>query len=264
MHELVAGLRGVEVIADDFIIFGTTQQDHDANLHAFLRRAEERNLRLNPDKFRYKVKSVKWMGHILSDEGLKADPARIQAIVEFPVPTSASDLKRFIGMVGYLSRFLPSISEVMTPLRQLTQKYVGWYWSEPCQQAFDKVKGLLTSAPVLHFYDPRREATVQCDASMSGLGACLLQDDNPVIYCSRALTSAEKAYSQIEKELLSITFALTRLDQFLYARPVTVITDHKPLVAIQHKPLGDAPLRLQRMLMTLQRYDYTIVYKPGS
>ena len=167
-------------------------------------------------------------------------------------------------MVGYLSRFLPNISEVLAPLRQLTQRSVGWYWSESCQRAFDRVKCLLTSAPVLRFYDPRREATVQCDASMSGLGACLLQDGNPVMYCSRALTSAEKAYSQIEKELLAITFALVRLDQFVYARPVTVVTDHKPLVAIQFKPLGDAPLRLQRMLMTIQRYDYTIVYQPGS
>ena len=92
----------------------------------------------------------------------------------------------------------------------------------------------------------------------------ILQDGNPVMHCSRALTTAEKVFSEIEKELLSITFALTRLDQFLYARPVTVVTDHKPLVAIQYKPLGDAPLRLQRMLMTIQRYDYTIVYKPGS
>ena len=264
MHELVAGLRGVEVIADDFIIFGTSESDHDANLRAFLRRAEERSLRLNPEKFKFKVRSVKWMGHILSDQGLKADPDRIKAMTEFPAPTSVPELKRFLGMVGYLSRFLPNVSEVLAPLRQLTQKSVGWYWSEACQRAFDRVKCLLTSAPVLRFYDPRREATVQCDASMSGLGACLLQDGNPVMYCSRALTSAETAYSQIEKELLAITFALVRLDQFLYARPVTVITDHKPLVAIQSKPLGDAPLRLQRMLMAIQRYDYTIVYQPGS
>ena len=264
MHDLVAGLRGVDVIADDFIIFGKTEQDHDANLRAFLRRAAERNLRLNPDKFRFKVRSVQWMGHILSDEGLKCDPARVRAITEFPVPSSVPQLKRFLGMVGYLSRFLPNVSDVLAPLRQLTQSSVDWYWSDSCQRAFERVTCLLTSAPVLKFYDPRLEATVQCDASMSGLGACLLQEGNPVIYCSRALTTAEKAYSQIEKELLAITFALTRLDQFLYARPVTVVTDHKPLVAIQSKPLGDAPLRLQRMLMTLQRYDYTITYQPGS
>ena len=264
MHDLIAGLRGVEVIADDFIVFGKTEQDHDANLRAFLCRAAERNLRLNPEKFRFKVEEVKWMGHILSSQGLKCDPARISAIAEFPVPTSVPELKRFLGMVGYLSRFLPNISAVLAPLRQLTQRTVAWYWSESCQRAFERVIGLLTSAPVLSFYDPSLEATVQCDASMSGLGACLLQEGKPVIYCSRALTTAEKAYSQIEKELLAITFALTRLDQFLYARPVTVVTDHKPLVAIQSKPLGDAPLRLQRMLMTLQRYDYLITYQPGS
>ena len=199
MHELVSGLRGVEVIADDFIIFGSSEEDHDANLRAFLSRAEERNLRLNADKFKFKVRSVKWMGHILSDQGLKADPVRIQAITELPVPTSVPELKRFLGMVGYLSRFLPNMSKVLAPLRQLTQRSVDWYWSELCQQSFGRIKCLLTTAPVLRFYDPRREATVQCDASMSGLGVCLLQDGNPVMYRSRALTSAEKAYSQIEK-----------------------------------------------------------------
>ena len=158
---------------------------------------------------------------------------------------------------------MPHISELLAPLRQLTQRSVDWYWSEACQQSFDRVKSLLTSSPVLRFYDPLLEATVQCYASMSGLGAVLLKEGNPVMYCSRALSQAEKSYSQIEKELLAITFALTRLDQFLYGRSVTVESDHKPLVAIQAKALGDAPLRLQRMLLTLQRYNYTIVYKPG-
>ena len=242
MHDLVGGLSGVEVIADDFIIFGcgSTQQeamrDHDKNLLAFLDRARSRHLRLNPDKFRFKVAAVKWMGHILSDKGLQPDPAKVKAITDLPVPTSVSELKRFLGMVGYLSRYVPNISDVLFPLRQLTQRKVDWFWSPACQEAFQKVKGLLTSAPVLRFYDPRREATVQCDASKAGLGAVLLQEGHPVMYCSRSLTQAETAYSQIEKELLAIVFAMTRLDQFVYGRPVTVQSDHKPLEAIMTKP----------------------------
>ena len=270
MHELVSGLLGVEVIADDFVIYGcgptreAAVRDHDKNLLAFLERARSRHLRLNPDKFRFKVSAVRWMGHVLSDKGLQVDPAKVQAITDLPVPTSVVELKRFLGMVGYLSRFVPNISEVLAPLRQLTQHKVDWFWSPACQAAFEKVKVLLTSAPVLRFYDPRREATVQCDASKAGLGAVLLQDGHPVMYCSRSLTCAEQAYSQIEKELLAIVFAMTRLDQFVYGRTVTVQSDHKPLEAIMCKPLGDAPLRLQRMLLALQRYDFTVVYTKGS
>ena len=270
MHELIRGLDGVEVIADDFVIFGRgdtypeAERDHDCNLEAFLNRARERNLRLNPDKFRYKVPELKWMGHILSSDGLKPDPAKMAAIREYPTPSDVSSLKRFLGMVSFLSRYIPNVSQILAPLRQLTQTHIDWFWSPQCENAFTTIQRLLTTAPVLRFYDPHEEATVQCDASSHGLGAVLMQRGNPVMYCSRSLTTCEQAYSQIEKELLAITFALTRLDQYLYGRPVTVETDHKPLVAIHHKPLSEAPLRLQRMLLTLQRYNFNIVFRRGS
>ena len=270
MHELIVDLEGVEVIADDFVIFGRghtreeAERDHDRNLSAFLDRARERNLRLNPDKFRYKVAELKWMGHILSSGGLKPDPAKVSAIREYTQPSDVPSLKRFLGIVSFLARYVPNLSQIVAPLRQLTQADIDWYWSPQCEAAFKSVQQLLTTAPVLKFYDPRDEATVQCDASSHGLGAVLMQRGNPVTYCSRSLTACERAYSQIEKELLAITFAFTRLDQYVYGRPVTVETDHKPLVAIHNKPLSDAPLRLQRMLLTLQRYDFHIVYRPGS
>ena len=270
MHELIMGLEGVEVIADDFVVFGRgntraeAEQDHNRNLAAFLARARERNLRLNPDKFRYKVTELKWMGHVLSAGGLKPDPAKVSAVREYPPPSDVPSLKRFLGMVSFLARYIPNLSQIVAPLRQLTQASFDWYWSPWCETAFKTIQHLLTTAPVLKYYDPHDEATVQCDASSHGLGAVLMQRGNPVMYCSRSLTVAERAYSQIEKELLAITFALTRLDQYLYGRPVTVETDHKPLVAIHNKPLSDAPLRLQRMLLTLQRYNFHIVYRPGS
>ena len=164
----------------------------------------------------------------------------------------------------FLSRYIPNVSNLLAPLRVLTQSRNEWAWSHVCQSAFEKVKLLLTTAPVLKFYNPRAEATIQCDASSFGLGAVLLQEGRPVTYCSRSLTSCETAYSQIEKELLAIAFSMTRLDQYVYGRRVTVETDHKPLVPIMAKPLCDAPLRLQRMLLQLQRYDFEIVYRPGS
>ena len=204
------------------------------------------------------------MGHVLSSDGLQPDPTKVSAIREHPPPSDVPSLKRFLGMVGFLACYIPNVSQILAPLRQLTQAKIDWYWSPQCGAAFKQIQHLLTTAPVLKFYDPHDEATVQCDASSHGLGAVLMQRGNPVMYCSRSLTTCERAYSQIEKKLLAITFALTRLDQYLYGRPVNVETDHKPLVAIHNKPLSDAPLRLQRMLLTLQRYDFDIVYRPGS
>ena len=241
------------------------ERDHDRNLCAFLDRARSRNLVLNPDTFRYKVPEITWMGHVLTSEGgMRPDPAKVAAVREYPAPTDVPSLKRFLGMVSFLSRYIPNVSHLLAPLRALTQSRNEWSWSHVCQDAFDTVKMLLTSAPVLKFYDPHSPATVQCDASSYGLGAVLLQGGQPVTYCSRSLTSCEIAYSQLEKELLAISFALTRLDQYVYGRHLTVETDHKPLVPIMAKPLCDAPLRLQRMLLQLQRYDFEIVYRPGS
>ena len=271
IHDLVSGLAGVEVIADDIVIVGRgesaaeAERDHDKNLHAFLERARARNLVLNPDKFRYKVPEIRWMGHVLTPQGgMQPDPTKVTAVNEFPVPTDVASLKRFLGMVSFLSRYIPNVSHVVAPLRALTQDRNAWEWSLTCQKAFEEVKRLLTTAPVLRFYKPTADATVQCDASSYGLGAVLLQHGQPVTYCSRSLTSCETAYSQLEKELLAIAFAMTRLDHYVYGRRVTVETDHKPLVSIMSKPLCDAPLRLQRMLLQLQRYDFEIIYRPGS
>ena len=126
----------------------------------------------------------------------------------------------------------------------------------------EKVKQLITREPVLKYFDPSKEVTLQCDASESGLGAVKLQEGQLIAFSSRALTSTERNYAQIEKELLSIAHGCTRFDQYVYGRPITVQTDHKPLESIFKKSLLSAPKRLQRMLLQLQRYSLNIVYKP--
>ena len=117
---------------------------------------------------------------------------------------------------------------------------------------------------MLKYFDPSKEVTLQCDASESGLGAVILQEGQPIAFSSRALTSTERNYAQIEKELLSIVHGCTRFDQYIYGRSITVQTDHKPLETIFKKSLLSAPKRLQRMLLQLQRYSLNIVYKPGK
>ena len=151
------------------------------------------------------------------------------------------------------------------PLRDLTQQDVEWCWEDAQATALNQLKEAVTRTPVLRYYSLDNEVTLQCDASQSGLGAALLQNGQPVAYASRALTSAETRYAQIEKELLAIVFACERFDTYIYGRDiVTVESDHKLLEAIVLKALNSAPQRLQRMLLRLQKYNLEIKYKKGQ
>jgi hypothetical protein len=152
-------------------------------------------------------------------------------------------------MVNYLSKFLPNISTITEPLRQLQAKDVEWHWDENQQKAFEEIKKLITCHHVLRYYDVAKEVTFQCDASQSGVGAVLLQEGQPVAFTSRALTSTERNYAQIEKELLAILHACDRFDQYVFGRDITIETDQKPLEVILQKPLLAAPKRLQRMMI---------------
>ena len=270
MYEVIEGLHGVEVIADDFLVvgFGDTEEqsteDHDTNLEAFLERCIERDIRLNSSKMQLRLPEVPFIGHVASSEGLRVDPHKVQAIVGMPPPEDVNGVKRILGFVQYLSKFLPRLSDLTKPLRDLTSKEAMWIWGPNQQAAFDKLKEAVTGTPVLRYYNVNDEVTIQCDASQSGLGATLMQFGQPVAYASRALTEAETRYAQIEKELLAIVFACEHFEYYIYGRDVVNIeTDHEPLVSIVLKPLHKAPSRLQRMLLRLQRYNLKLRYKEG-
>ncbi|PIK48458.1 hypothetical protein BSL78_14706 [Apostichopus japonicus] len=224
----------------------------------------ERSIKLNKDKFEYKCEEVAFIGHVLSKEGLRPDPRKVEAILKMPKPENVADIQRFVGMVKYLSKFLPALSDKSEPLRRLTHKDVDWTWSIEQDRALAEIKQLVTTAPVLKYFNPDSQTEGQGDASEKGLGFCLIQNGQPITYCSRALTPAETRYSQIEKELLAQVFGLERNHQYAYGRRITLWTDHKPLVAIANKPLASAPKRLQRLLLRLFQYDIEIRYKPGK
>ena len=139
---------------------------------------------------------------------------------------------------------MPKVSEVMEPIRNLTCKESEWNWTHEHNEAFMRIKEMATTAPLLKYYNPQEELTIQCDASDRGLGAALLQKGSPVDFASRAMTETESRYAQIEKELLSVVFALDKFEQYAHGRPVTVESDHKPVETIAKKPLRCAPKRL--------------------
>ena len=133
-------------------------------------------------------------------------------------------------------------------------------WEHEQHQVFDVLKRCITTAPVLSYYDVKKDVNLTCDVSQYGLGTAI---PKPVAYASRSLTQTEQHYAQIEKELLAIVFSCWKFHQYIYGKSVTVETDHKPLVSITRKPLYNASARLQRMMMHLQRYDLNLIYKQG-
>ena len=262
MREHVEGLKGVEVIADDFVIvgYGNTpaewQADHGRNVRAFFDRCHERNLRLDKNKARLRQLEVPFIGHILTLEGLKPDPWKVNAIVDMPDPTDAQSLRRFLGMVNYLAKFLPRLSEETEVLRKLTEKDAQWCWLPAHADSMACVKDMIVSAPVLAYYDATKPVVIQCDSFQSGLGAALLQEGRPVAFSSRVMSQTEQSYAQIERELLTIVFACEKFDQYIFGRSdVIVQSDHRPLETIFKKPIHNSQKRLQRMRLRLQHYD---------
>ena len=169
-----------------------------------------------------------------------------------------------MGMLQYVSKFIPNLSTESAPLRQLLEKNVIWNWNETHRNCYKRLKELVSSAPVLRFYDVNESVTLSVDASSTGLGAVILQNDQPVAFASKALTETQMRYAQIEKEMLAIVFGCVKFHQYIFGKTITVQTDHKPLESIMKKPLYLAPVRLQKMLMKLQRYDLKVEYMKGT
>lgn len=165
----------------------------------------------------------------------------------------------------YLSKFLPRLSDITKPMREVTENNVQWTWGTAQEASLEALKKAVMSTPVLRYYNLQEEVTLQCDAFQFGLGAALLQNGQPVAYASRALTDTETCYAQIEKELLAIVFACERFEPYVYGCDlIQVESDHKPLEAIFCKPLHSATKPLQRMLLRLQKYSLRVTYKKGQ
>ncbi|GFS10371.1 Pol polyprotein [Elysia marginata] len=227
MDQMLERIDGAFAIMDDILIAGRYLQHDDEILKKVLRRATDYNLKLNMEKVRIRQKSVGYCGHIISAEGLKADPEKIKAAREMPRPHDKESLRRFLGFAIYLGKFIPNLSQEDQPLRQLLKAENIFQWEDQQEKAFDKLKDLCVKAAVLQYFDVNKPVEVHCDASSTGLGAVLVQDNKPVAYSFRSLTDTETRYAKIEKEMLAIVHACKKFDCFIFGKEVTVFTDHK-------------------------------------
>ncbi len=211
-------------IVDDILIYGQTKAEHDENLHVMLQRSRERGVKLNPGKSVICATEVSYFGHLLTAEGVKPDPAKVAAVRDMEPPKDKGELETVLGMINYLSKFAPGLSDVNAPLRQLLKESSEFVWDVQHDKAFKKMKELLTCepGPVLAYFDPHKELRLQVDASKYGLGAVLMQDGRPIAYSSKSLSESEINYAQIEKELFAILFGCKRFHQYIYGRQVVV------------------------------------------
>lgn len=240
-----------KAIVDDILVWGSTEAEHDENLLKILDRIRGINLKLQWDKCKFKVKEVRYVGYLTQD-GLKPHPEKVRAIMEMPTPNTAKDLQRFLGMVRYLSKFVPRLSELTLPLQNLLHADKAGIWDSIQQEAFNSLKSAITSAPVLQFYDVKKPVTLPRDASFGGLGTACLQDGQSVACALCSLTKTEQGYAQIEERLLAFTFACNKFLDCIIGKHVIVETDHKPSEIILKKPLLSAPMHLQRVMLQLQ------------
>ncbi|XP_033103314.1 uncharacterized protein K02A2.6-like [Anneissia japonica] len=262
---MLAGLKGCRNMSDDIVVCGTTKQEHDDNLKAVLQRLKNCNARLNKDKCTFSKTKVSFFGHIFSGDGVSLDPQKIAAIVNMKPPKNAKEIRSFLGMAQYVSRFIPGYASLSTPLRLLTHNNVEWTWGETEQQAFIQLKDKLAKADVTAYFNPNLATVVVADASPTGLGAMLCQEGRVVAYASRTLTNKHRIeILAIEREALGVTWAITHFHMYLFGSKFTVYTDHKPLLSLFNNKNSKPTARIQLWLLRLQQYNFTLNFKAGT
>ena len=267
IQQVLEGCEGARNIADDIIVYASTTEQHDQRLDEVLRRLQEAGLKLNGSKCQFGMTELTFMGHRLSRAGVTASDEKVAAVINAREPRNASEVRSFLGLVTFLGRFLPDLSTVSAPLRDLTKSGVPWKWEKAEKDSFTELKQRLSDKNVLAYFSPSAETQLVVDASPVGLGAVLLQRQRtgvlqPVEFASRSLSDVERRYSQTEREALAVVWGCERFHLYLYGIDFELITDHKALQSI-FSPTSRPPARIKRWVLRLQPYSYRIKHISG-
>ena len=269
INNVISGIDGCEAYIDDVLIYSDTWEEHLQILRTFFDRLSSAMLTVNLVKSEFGCARVNYLGHIVGQGQVKPIDAKISAISSFPKPENKKQLMRFLGMAGYYRKFCPNFSSISEPLTQLLRKNVKFLWSKSCEQAFEELKAILESSPVLAAPNFDSQFKLAVDASDVAAGGVLLQEsqdgvDHPICYFSRKFNKNQRNYSTIEKECLSLILALQHFEIYVTASslPIIVFTDHNPLKFI-HK-MKDKNQRLLRWSLTLQGFNLDIRHIKGK
>ena len=268
MDQILSGLQGIElfVYMDDIVIYSSSLEEHGEKLKKLLGRLQTAGLTLQPEKCHFLRKEIAYLGHVITQDGVKPDPRKIEAVKKFPRPKTRRNIKQFLGLIGYYRRFIPQFAKMAKPLTHLTKLGVKFSWGDLQQKAFETLRDIIISDPILQYPDFNKPFIITTDASDYALGVVLSQgtigQDLPVAYASRTLNDAETRYSTTEKELLAILFGVEHFRPYIYGRKFSLVTDHRPLVWLHN--MKNPGSKLNRWRLRLSEYDYTVTYKPGK
>lgn len=267
---LTIALSGLDAEAflyvDDIIIFGCSLKHHNENLIKVFQRLRKFNLKLNAGKCSFLKPEVVYLGHLITDKGIKTDPAKYNVIKNYPVPTNVDEVRRFVAFCNYYRRFIPKFADIAKNLNLLLKKNKPFQWNKECQESFETLKGKLMSPPILQYPDFNKPFILTTDASNYALGAVLSQgeigSDLPISYASKSLSKHDINKPTIEKELLAIHWGINFFRPYLYGRKFIVVTDHRPLISLfTHR---NPSSKMTRIRMDLSDYNFEIKYKKGK
>ncbi|GJV27700.1 reverse transcriptase domain-containing protein [Tanacetum coccineum] len=252
----------VIVFIDDILIYSRNEEEHASHLRIILELLRKEKLYAKFSKCDFWIHIVQFLGHLIDNQGLHVDPAKIEAVKNWTSPTTPTEVRQFLGLAGYYRRFIEGFSKIAKPLTKLTQKNKSYIWGEEQESAFQLLKQKLCEAPILALPEGNDNFVVYCDASLQGLGAVLMQREKVIAYASRQLKPHEENYTTHDLELGAVIFALKIWRHYLYGTKCTVFTDHKSLQHIlRQKELN---MRQRRWLELLADYDCEICYHPGK
>ncbi len=235
MQKTLTGLSEFcNVYVDDILVFSDSVEVHVKHFRRVFQRLQEAGLKLHPHKCHFGRQEVPYLGYLISSRGIFPNPEKIQAVRDFPTPTNVKAVQEFLGLGSYYRRSVPGFASVAGPLHMLTRADVPFLWSRSCEDAFARLKALLTSPPVLSYPDIAKPFILHTDASGKGIGAMLEQEQedgsrHPVAYASRTLSKHEERYGITELETLTVIWSLKHIKAYLWGHKTMVYTDHAPV-----------------------------------
>jgi len=260
------GLKGTDrfvlVYLDDVLIMSKSPEEHLRHLEQVFIRLRDNGLYAKFSKCDFFQKELKYLGHIISGEGIKPDPAKVKSLVEWEYPKNATGMLQFLGLGNYFRRFIPNFSRIACALYHLTKKNVPFSDAPEYKACFEQLKLTLINPPVLAYPDNGLAYELISDASITGCGAVLVQEGRPIAYFSSKFSSAERNYTTTEQEMLGIIKALKEWRCYLEGcKSLVIVTDHNPLTYFQSQPTLSR--RQARWSEFMSRFDFSVIHMPG-